>query len=224
MIWFTSDTHYHHTNIVRGVSRWTEKGRCRDFATLEEHNEQIIKNINAVVMLGDTLYHLGDWSFGGIEQIWAFRRRLHCKDIHLILGNHDHHLEHDKEIPEYQRGDVTFGHNNAELTHLQQFFSSVQHYKELHVNGRHIVLCHYAMRVWNKSHKGSIMLHGHSHGTLDVLKPEFTEPTWIGESYFLKNNRTMDVGIDCHPDFRPFSMTEIVDEMKKKDLLFNSES
>ena len=44
---------------------------------------------------------------------------------------------------------------------------------ELKVNdpdGRHgkqgIVLCHYAMRVWNKSHHGNFMLYGHSHGSL----------------------------------------------------------
>ena len=29
-----------------------------------------------------------------------------------------------------------------------------------------IVLCHYAMRVWQKSHYGAWMLYGHSHGTL----------------------------------------------------------
>lgn len=76
------------------------------------------------------------------------------------------------------------------------------------------------MRVWDGSHHGAIMLYGHSHGTLDELSPEFTDPTWIGEGYYLKNYKTMDVGIDTHPAFRPYSITEIVDIMKYRDILF----
>lgn len=94
-IYFTSDTHYHHRNIVRGISEWEkfEKGsshqNTRDFNTLEEHDEALIKSINSLVKYDDILYHLGDWSFGGHEQIKKFRDRLECKEIHLIFGNHD---------------------------------------------------------------------------------------------------------------------------------------
>mgnify|MGYP003704315713 CR=1 FL=1 len=45
-IWFTSDTHYSHTNIVRGVSRWTDLDKTRDFDTVEHMNDVIVNNIN----------------------------------------------------------------------------------------------------------------------------------------------------------------------------------
>lgn len=74
------------------------------------------------------------------------------------------------------------------------------------------------MRVWNKSHKGSIMLYGHSHGTLDQLQPQFTSPTWIGDQYFIKNYKTMDVGVDTNNLF-PYHIDEILDIMKEKEVL-----
>ncbi len=45
-----------------------------------------------MVKPNDIIYHLGDWSFGGHENIKIFRNRIKCKNIHLILGNHDHHI------------------------------------------------------------------------------------------------------------------------------------
>lgn len=102
MIWFTSDTHYHHKNIVRGTSEWEVKQegnhqRLRDFDTLEEHDDKLVANFNKVIKGDDTLYHLGDWSFGGLQQILRFRQQLNCKNIHLILGNHDHPDLKDKK-------------------------------------------------------------------------------------------------------------------------------
>ena len=94
-VWFTSDTHYNHKNICRGVSNWAEGRGTRDFATLQKMNESIVNQINSKVMEDDILFHLGDWSFGGFESITEFRNRIVCKNIHLILGNHDHHIEHN---------------------------------------------------------------------------------------------------------------------------------
>lgn len=233
MIYFTSDTHYHHKNICKGVSNWENKESCRNFNTIEEMNKTIVDNINAVVKEDDVLYHLGDWSFGGIEKIWEFRKQLNCKNIHLIYGNHDHHIELGHKINITYEEYLTYGKNfsldydvsgmyNAVIPiDCRDLFSSVSYLNpKLNTNGKIFVLCHYAMRVWNNSHHGAIMLYGHSHGTLDELKPQFTEPTWIGENYYLKNYKTMDVGIDTHPEFRPYSMSEIVDIMNKRDILF----
>ncbi len=61
-----------------------------------------------------------------------------------------------------------------------------------------MVLCHYAMRTWDKGHKGTWMLFGHSHGTLG--------------SYGVDRDvefKTMDVGVDTHPEFRPYHIEEI---------------
>jgi calcineurin-like phosphoesterase family protein len=98
-IWLTSDTHYSQKNICRGTTNWrTPEGeipteRTRNFNTLEEMNDAIVNNINNLVKEDDILIHLGDWSFGGFENIEEFRNRIICKNIHLILGNHDHHID-----------------------------------------------------------------------------------------------------------------------------------
>lgn len=200
--WFTSDTHYNHKNIVAGVAEWEDKSQCRPFNTLKEHNDALVKNINAVVGPYDTLYHLGDWSFGGFEAIEEFRAQLNCATIHLIFGNHDHHIERDKNG-------------------IRSIFTSTQHYKEITIAKQKIILCHYAMRVWNGSHKGSWMLYGHSHGTLDEFRPEFSNPTWIGDQYYIKNYRTMDVGVDTHLLFRPYSFEELHDMMSTREVLLD---
>jgi calcineurin-like phosphoesterase family protein len=201
-IYITSDTHYGHKNIVRGTSEWTDKSRCRPFDSIEEHNAVLVENINRTVGENDILYHLGDWSFGGADNIRLFRSKLRCKTIHLILGNHDHHIERNTNGSQY-------------------YFSSVQHYKETVINKQRIVMSHFAMRVWNKSHHGSYMLYGHSHGTLDDKKPIFPQPTWIGDEFYIKNSRSMDVGVDCHPEFRPFSIDEIHDILRNREVTLN---
>lgn len=185
--------------------------------------EALIANINKVVGQDDTLWHLGDWSFGGIESIWKFRSRIICKNIHLVYGNHDEHIEANKTLPNchavIREDDDGFKEVHADGpnprtykddrdcmfdVYAQELFSSVQYYKELKLNGRRIILSHYAHRVWNKSHHGSYHLYGHSHGTID-LKPY---------------GRSMDVGVDTHPEFRPYSLAEVVKILEKRDVLF----
>jgi calcineurin-like phosphoesterase family protein len=145
-LYFTSDTHYNHTNICRGVTRWTDaEDITRDFKTLDQMNDRIVAGINTEVGENDILFHLGDWSFGGFESISKFRNRINCKNIHLILGNHDHHIERDRED-------------------IRRLFTSVNQYVELEVNKQHnFVLMHYPIMSWNKMNDGVIHLHGHVH-------------------------------------------------------------
>ena len=97
-LFFTSDTHYNHKNICRGVTSWTHaEGHTRDFPTLAKMNDTIVNNINNVVGQDDILIHLGDWSFGGFESISEFKHRLICQNVYLILGNHDHHTDKNRD-------------------------------------------------------------------------------------------------------------------------------
>ena len=149
-VWITSDTHYGHKNIVRGTTNWrTQAGEVpvestRDFQTIEQMNWRIIDGINNFVSQDDTLIMLGDVSFGGFENIDIFLDRLICKNIHLIVGNHDHHIENNRED-------------------IQNRFLSVNHYLEVKINDRSFVLCHYPLQSWNGLNKGVIHLHGHVH-------------------------------------------------------------
>ena len=196
-IWFTSDTHYGHKNIVRGCSDWSDLSVCRDFESLKEHDQTLVKNINKVVGWNDILYHMGDWSFGGEDNIWKFRRQINCQTIHLIGGNHDHHIRRNKILT-----------TDSGLINAQDLFTTYNELYEKIIAGKYdVVFCHYALATWHKAKKGSWMLHGHSHGSLK--QSEF---------------KRLDVGIDCHPEFRPFHLEEVKEILSHRKLLDHHES
>jgi calcineurin-like phosphoesterase family protein len=196
-IWITSDTHFGHAGIVRGTTHWrtldadgnkiVPLDAVRDFDTVEEMNEMMISNINDCVGEHDTLFHMGDWSFGGFENISEFRYRINCKNIHFIIGNHDHHIESNKE-------------------NIRRFFASVNSYNEVNVAHKSgnlkLVLCHYPIVSWNNMRKNSYMIHGHQH-----LK---------GDQRF-GNGKRMDVGMCGHPEFRPYNLDEIVEILRNSE-------
>jgi len=66
-----------------------------------------------------------------------------------------------------------------------------------------VIMCHYPFLTWNGSHRETWSLHGHCHGSLNPPSP-------VGEM------RRMDVGVDNHPDYAPFSWDEITRFMAKK--------
>lgn len=192
---FISDTHFGHANIAsKNISKWKEG--YRDYNSLEEMNQDIVKWINKTVGPDDELYHLGDWSFGGIENIEKFRSQIFCRNIHLILGNHDHHIEENKR---------TIDVPGTKL-YPREFFTSVQHYKEVMIGKTPFVLFHYGQRVWHGSHKGWIHLYGHSH---DSLPPY---------------GKSMDVGVDTAIRLfgvpRPFSVEDIYKHMETRKIEF----
>lgn len=79
-IWFTSDTHFWHQNIIKYCDRpWT---------TAEEMTEEMISRWNSVVGENDEVFHLGDFSFGNRAKVESVFRRLNGK-IDLVMGNHD---------------------------------------------------------------------------------------------------------------------------------------
>lgn len=182
-LWFTSDTHYNHANICSSTTKWNNPTTTREFNSLEHMNTHLVGNINEVVGQDDILFHLGDWSFGGFEQIQKFREQIVCKNVHLILGNHDHHIENNRED-------------------CQKLFSSVNKYLDLTVkwnvgtpfNGEHkFILMHFPIASWDNMARGSIHLHGHVH---------FNPNRRIGPG------KMMDVGCDGN-NLYPIEMSEV---------------
>ena len=81
MIYFTSDLHLGHSNIITLCQR--------PFADVKEMNETIIANYNAVVRPTDTVYLLGDLCYRiSPQEANTLLKRLHGRKI-LLLGNHD---------------------------------------------------------------------------------------------------------------------------------------
>lgn len=144
-VWITSDTHAFHVNITRGTSNWGTDGefKLRNFDTPEEMTAQMADNFNSVIPSDGILFHLGDWSFAGEQNIKWFSDMLNVKEIHLLTGNHDHHIEKEK------------------WNHL---FTTRQKYLELEI-GKHLKFClfHFPIASWNNIRKGSFHLHGHQH-------------------------------------------------------------
>jgi calcineurin-like phosphoesterase family protein len=107
-------------------------------------NNALVDNINSNVGQDDTLIMLGDIAFGGFEFIKSFLDRLICKNIHLVLGNHDHHIRNNREGIKYM-------------------FLSVSDYLQVNIGGVDFVMTHYPFESWNGLNRGVIHLHGHVH-------------------------------------------------------------
>jgi len=195
-LFFTSDTHYNHKNICRGVTDWRlEDGsvpvsQTRDFRDLDEMNATIVNNINSVVGQDDILIHLGDWSFGGFDSIKEFRDRIVCKNIYLLYGNHDHHIENNREG-------------------IQGIFTKTSQYQMLTVEVENklaakskyeFVLMHYPICSWHNMNKGRFHLFGHVH-----LPPH--QKVMAG--------RAMDVGMDGN-NLTPYSLSEVLKTLKDR--------
>lgn len=94
MIWFVSDEHYYHHNmLMHRESAPHIHVESRKFRTTDEMHLTIKKRHNEVVSKNDTVYHLGDFAYGpgakSWQQIESLLKVLNGNHI-LILGNHDH--------------------------------------------------------------------------------------------------------------------------------------
>lgn len=136
----------------------------RPFASTAEMDEALVANWNAVVGADDVVWHLGDFArtAGRAAEILP---RLHGIK-HLVVGNNDPPLIHG------------------------QGWASVQAYAETEQDGVKLVLCHYPFRSWNGQYRGTLDLHGHSHGRMKPLPRQF------------------DVGVDVR-GYRPVTLAEL---------------
>lgn len=95
-IFFTSDTHFFHANIIRYCNRPWNSGKDENGNIIvskddvNRMNEEIARRWNSVVEEDDIVWHLGDFSFGGKENLEKIFPLLNGK-INLVMGNHDHY-------------------------------------------------------------------------------------------------------------------------------------
>jgi calcineurin-like phosphoesterase family protein len=194
-LFFTSDTHYGHSNICSGTTKWVgAENMTRKFSSLDRMNDELVFWINQRVGENDILFHLGDWSFGGFENIEEFRNRIVCKNIHLVLGNHDEHIDRNKD-------------------NIQRLFTSVNHYINLDLRRPSIkgkgqmdkyrfILCHFPIASWDGMNNGVMHLHGHVH---------------LPKHQRIGNGRSLDVGVDGN-GLEPISLDEVVSLLKDQPI------
>lgn len=137
-IWFVSDTHFGHKNIIEFCNR--------PFSNTEEMDEVLIKNWNSVVGYYDLVFNLGDFAFA---PNWRWAELLgRLNGIHtLILGNHD--------ISRWP-GDS-----------IMDLFYRVEQQMILKIDGRSVYLNHYPFLCYAGTYSNpeyaTINLHGHVH-------------------------------------------------------------
>lgn len=172
---YTSDTHFNHRNILSLCSR--------PFADIVEHDEALIQRWNSVVGVDDIVYHLGDFGFRLSEdeaRIRSIFSRLQGRK-YLIIGNHD--VRKDGSLHPVL-ADLDW---SAPPTHMMQTTDC----------GKRLVLCHYALREWQGTRKGSYHFYGHSHGNLPGV------------------GRSRDVGVDlADVQFQPRTFQELTRGME----------
>ena len=137
MNFYTSDTHFGHTNVIKFDNR--------PFKDIKEMEDKIVENWNSVVSKNDTVYILGDFCWSKDDEEWIrILDRLTGNKV-LIKGNHD-----KKNMSK----------------NLKDKFLDIKDYKEIKDEGRNVVLCHYPILLYKHSYDpNQYMLCGHIHIT-----------------------------------------------------------
>jgi len=163
-------------------------GRKQLGDTVEAMVEGLIKRYCEKVKPGDSVYFLGDVMFGRHKESPDNMQKVFCRlpgQKFLIRGNHDHYTKEEW---------------------FSKHFVWIRDYYELGISEgkekKRVILCHYPMLVWNGAHHENFMLHGHSHGGVDVPNRETLR---------------LDVGVDAeHSNYYPLSYEQIKEIMSKK--------
>lgn len=156
-IWFTSDYHMGHRNII---------GLCdRPFADIMEMESEIIKRHNAIVGPDDVVYDLGDFAYRcsaehAVECLRALKGRRT-----MLWGNHDKPLRQA-----VRRGLLDDLVGVGKITFVGDPEPQFQTGLNVVIENQRIVLAHYAQRTWQGSFRGAWHLYGHSHGNLPPFR------------------------------------------------------
>jgi calcineurin-like phosphoesterase family protein len=214
-IFFTSDSHFGHGNIIKYCHRpflgerdkeelsrigvwhdgnWkgedSSRWRMSDEA-IDLMDRTLIDEINKIVGEKDILWHLGDFAMpdkrkhNHYNRCRYYRDQIRCQNVSMIWGNHD-------------------------VRSIRDLFTQTYDLYMLRPsNYPKVVMCHYAMAVWESSHRGNLHLYGHSHSEAEP----WLEKTLVGR-------RSMDVGVDNAAkilgSYRPFTFDEIVGRLSKR--------
>ena len=135
-IFFVSDTHFCHENIIKYCKR--------PFKDIEENDEELIRRWNEKVPKDGIVFHLGDVAFGNTNRVDEILKRLNGK-IYLVIGNHD-----------WRR--IVNDHKWRFELMTQQI--------NMKIGKRHIILNHYPMLCFSGAWRGedaTYQLFGHVH-------------------------------------------------------------
>lgn len=148
-IYFMSDLHYHHENIIKLSGR-------ENFDSIDDMDSFIISELKRVIRPGDVVFDLGDMYWKkDIRVLKKIRESISCEEVHKIIGNHDYIFENK---------------NACEL------FTTVSENLDIQIRKEGVIyrvnLCHYPKVSWYQKFRGALHLHGHCHGGIDSFNSE----------------------------------------------------
>lgn len=188
-IYFTSDTHFGHENIIRFCNR--------PFNSIEEHDKTLIDNWNSIISPDDTVFHLGDFAFGGYPFWKTIREQLNGHII-LIIGNHDWK-------------NLTAG--------SKSLFDECVSQARISINGQIVYLNHFPFLCFSHSDPKyygkdySIQLFGHIHSGPNATGTDTSRSSILYPTQY-------DVGVDNN-NFMPLSWKEIKEKIDQNVLRYN---
>lgn len=198
-IWFTSDHHFDHKNVIKYCNR--------PFDSIEGMNEEMVKRWNERVSSSDTVYYIGDFSlsFTAVEK---YLNRLNGMK-YLIMGNHDKcHPCFGKNREQSIQKYINHGFLSVELSYQ---FTLYLKSNTLHVLMPNILQLHHMPYINHETDKerylkyrpidtGEWLLHGHVHDK------------------WLVKDKMINVGVDVW-NFYPVSLEQISGVIKETELI-----
>ena len=185
-IFFTSDTHFNHFNIIASCNR--------PFKDENEMNDVLVENWNRVTNDESLIFHLGDFAWGGFNKWKPIRERLNGHIV-LIKGNHDW-----KNGPKNKEDE-------------DSMFDYVTQQLHLRIEGRQVYLNHFPFLCYGGTYRDPesvvYQLYGHVHSGQDS-KNGLDIPRLIHAF-----PSQYDVGVDNN-NFTPVSWYEVDAKIKEQ--------
>lgn len=198
-IFFTADTHFDHKRVI-GFQANRRHFRDPNLSHIIDDRGEI-SHPNEITAMRDAMIDGWNSVVGPRDEVW------HLGDFSFGSKSANEHIL--SRLNGVKRL-VTGNHDGKRLDALlgPDGFVSILPYAEIEFGGHIFCLMHYPILSWNGAERGSIHLHGHLHD--NVRDVHFDHA---------RRFRTMDVGIDAHPDFRPFSLDEVLSKMLLREPL-----
>lgn len=185
-IFFTSDTHVNHENIIKFCKR--------PFESVQEMNNEMVKRWNEKVPKDGIVFHLGDFAWGGYNVWKEFREQLNG-DIYLIKGNHD-----IKNM----------------TTNAKELFKDTSMQMRIEIEGRRIWLNHFPLLCYSGTYRDfnglEYNLFGHTHLSNHISKNQGKDCNRCFDNLFPTQ---YDVGVDFN-EFTPISWYEVDNKIKQQ--------
>ena len=156
-------------------------------------------------MENDELWIIGDLSWANAQQTLKLLKQINCKNISLVIGNHDTTIIKDPQI--------------------RSRFKEICEYKELRLeNGYSAILCHYPIVCFKNHMQGGYHFYAHTHLGFEEELTQNSIKDMICK--YGKTERMLNVGVmQPYMNWRPISLEQAVQliEMREKKWMQNAE-